>query len=194
MKKKLIVGLDFDGVVAYNPFRIIRAPISYVKRNFLGVKKLKFIYPRYRWQQAVWTLLHESSVYPGNGIELLRELTAAGLIETHLITARYHFLDGHLYRWLDKYKMRKLFKTVNLNKDDQQPHLFKEMLIEKIKPDIFVEDNLDIVRYLHTVQEQKGKKHTKIYWIYNLFDRSVPYPHKFPYLGKALEEIRRQIK
>lgn len=188
MKKIIRVGLDFDGVVAYNPFRIVRAPISLVKRNLLGIKKLSFIYPRRKWQQIIWTILHESSVYPAKGVDYLRILVQDKAIEAHIITARYSFLDNHLYKWLDKYRLRKLFKTINLNKNDEQPHLFKEKLIKKYDLDIFVEDNLDIVKYLH------GKGKTKIYWIYNILDRNYPHPKKFPYLGKALEDILNRSK
>lgn len=184
--KKIKVGLDFDGVVAYNPFRIIRPIVAFVKRNFFGVKNLRFWYPRHRWQQIFWMTLHESSVFPAKGIDLLRKLIEEERIEAHLVTARYSFLDDHLYNWLDKYNLRSLFKTVNLNKNDEQPHLFKEKIIKKFDLDFFVEDNLDIVRYLS--QEQK----TRIFWIYNILDRFVEYQYKFPYLEKALEEITKR--
>lgn len=187
--KKIKVGLDFDGVVAYNPFRIVRPFIAYFKRNIFGVKKIQFWYPRKRWQQIFWIILHESSIFPSKGVELLEKLVKEDVIEIHLITARYSFLDDHLNNWLKKYKIYSLFKTINTNKHNEQPHIFKEKMIEKCSLDFFIEDNWDIVKYLHTKQETVGKEHTKIYWIYNLLDHFVEYPHKFPYLEKALEEI-----
>lgn len=190
MARKIRVGLDFDGVVAYNPFRVVRAVISLVKHDIFRVKKLKFWYPKYRWQQVFWILVHESSVFPAKGIDLLEHLVKKGEIEAHLVTARYSFLDNHLYSWLKRYKISRLFETVTINKLDEQPHIFKEKIIEKQRFDYFVEDNLDIVKYLHTKQETAGKKHTKIYWIYNILDRFVEHPHKFPYLEKALMDIR----
>lgn len=182
--KKLKVGFDFDGVVAYNPFRVIRAPVTFLKRNVLGIKKLQFWYPKKRWQQIFWVILHESSVFPAKGIDLMRKQVEDNKIEAHLVTARYSFLDDHLYKWLDKYSLRSLFKTVNLNKLDEQPHLFKEKIIKKFDLDIFIEDNWDIVSYLY-----KRKWNTQIFWIYNLLDRWFSYPHKFPYLEKAMETI-----
>lgn len=185
--KKLKVGFDFDGVIAYNPFRIIRFPVSYFKRNVLGMKKLSFIYPKYRWQQMIWTILHESSVFPAKGVEMMKDLIREEKIEAHLITARYSFLDGHLYKWLDRHKLKKFFKTINLNKNNEQPHLFKEKLIKHHNLDIFIEDNLDIVKHLH------GKGKTNIYWIYNLFDRNIEHPYKYPYLEKAIQDIIKSI-
>jgi hypothetical protein len=188
MTKILKVGFDFDGVVAYNPFRVIRAPVTFLKQNILGVKKLQFWYPQKRWQQIFWTILHESSVFPAKGVDLLKEVTKEEKIEAHLVTARYSFLDDRLYNWLDRHNLRKIFKTINLNKKDEQPHLFKEKIIEKYKLDIFIEDNLDIVNHLH-----KKKWNTRIFWIYNLLDRWHPHPYKYPFLEKAIEEIVRQI-
>ena len=187
MKRRIKIGLDFDGVVAYNPFRVARPIVAFVKSKLFGVKKLKFWYPQKRWQQIFWVIIHESSIFPANGVELLKKLVREEKIEAHLITARYSFLDNHLYNWLDKYKIRKLFKTINMNKQDEQPHLFKEKLIDRYKLDYYIEDNLDIVKHL----VQKNKKN--IYWIYNLLDRSYPYPKKYPYLQKALIDIQKSI-
>lgn len=183
MKKPIKVGLDFDGVVAYNPFRLIRAPIAYFKRQILGVEKLNFYYPTSSWEQIFWKIIHQSSIFPAKGTKLFRELVEEGIIEAHLITARYSFLDDQLHSWLDRKKLKHLFKTINLNTEDNQPHLFKEKIVSQHKLDIFIEDNLDIVKHLH------GKSKTKIYWIYNILDRKYPYPHKFPYLEQALKHI-----
>lgn len=187
-KKTLRIGFDFDGVIAYNPFRIIRAPISYVKRNLLHEKKLSFYYPSSPLQQAVWRILHDSSVFPSKGIDLLEKLVKEKTIEAHLITARYSFLDDHLHDWLRKHKVMHLFTTINWNKKDEQPHLFKEHTVKELSLDAFVEDNLDIVKHLH-----RNTK-TKIYWIYNVLDRGYPHPHKHPHLGKALEDITSHFK
>lgn len=191
-KKTIRVGLDFDGVVAYNPFRVCRAPLAFFKRNILGAKKLNFWYPKEKWQQIFWKILHESSVFPAKGVDLLRKLVEEEKIEAHLITGRYSFLDNHLYNWLDKHRLRRLFKTININKNDEQPHVFKERIIKKYELEIFVEDNWDIVEYLTQNSKLKDKdSKIKIYWIYNLVDRNTPYKYKSPYLQKALEEIMR---
>lgn len=193
MNNKIIkVGLDFDGVVAYNPFRVARALVSFVKRDMLGMKKISFWYPQARWQQFFWTLAHESSIFPAKGTELFKKMVSEGKIEAHLVTARYSFLDNHLYDWLTRYKLTHLFKTITLNKQDEQPHIFKEKIIEKKKFDYFIEDNWDIVKYLSKKRKAKSVK-CKIYWIYNILDHFKTYPHKFPYLEKALEDIERLL-
>lgn len=185
MKKKIKIGLDFDGVVAYNPFRIIRAPIAAVKRDLLRIKKLSFYYPEAFWQKFIWKILHESSVFPARGVSLLQELVEKDLVEAHLITARYSFLDNHLDKWLCKYNLKKNFKSINLNRNNEQPHLFKRRMIKEQNLEIFIEDNLDIVKYLS--QEKKIK--AKIYWIYNILDSHRQHSFKYPYLEKALQDV-----
>lgn len=188
MARKIKIGLDFDGVVAYNPFRIVRSFVSFFKKEILGIKKLNFWYPKARWQQILWIVAHESSIFPAKGMDLLENLIKKGEIEAHLITARYSFLDDHLSKWLKKYKLTHLFKSITLNKKDEQPHIFKERIIRSRRLDFFVEDNLDIVRHL-----DKNTGQAKIYWIYNIFDHFVDYKHKFPYLEKALEDIMKLV-
>ena len=188
MNKIIKLGLDFDGVLAYNPFRLARYPIAYFKQHILGIKRLSFFYPKNSWQKYLWILVHESSVFPAKGAAILRHLVERKKVEAHLITARFNFLDNHLYRWLEKYQMRDLFKSININKKDQQPHIFKSEMLERLKLDFYIEDNLDIVKYLNSKSRSLGK--TEIYWIYNLIDRNYPYKNKFPYLQKALEKIK----
>ena len=142
-----------------------------------------------------WEILHESSIFPAKGVDLLKKLVNDEKIEAHLVTARYSFLDDHLYNWLDKYNLRTIFKTITLNNEDEQPHLFKEKIIKKYKLDIFIEDNFDIVKYLAQNSKLKTQNSTlRIFWIYNILDRWNNFPNKFPYLEKALEEITRISK
>src|SRR3989338_11570931 len=188
MKKKIRVGLDFDGVVAYNPMRIFRAWMAFIKRRILRIKKLRFWYPKYSWQKFLWIIIHESSIFPSAGCDLLAYLAEKNLIEFHLVTARYSFLDDSLRKWLKKYKIEQVFKTINLNIKDEQPHIFKEKIIDKYRFDYFIEDNFDIINYL------SPKNPSKIYWIYNIFDRWYDYPEKYPYLEKALRAICQKEK
>jgi uncharacterized HAD superfamily protein len=185
---KIKVGIDFDGVIAYNPFRIIRAPIVYIKHNLLGVKNTRFYIPQTNFQKLIWKLMHESSFFPAKGVDLLKSLTADNVIEAHLITARYSFLQKSLYRWLDRNNLRKVFTSITLNAKDEQPHVYKERTVRNLGLDYFIEDNWDVVDYI------SQKKHTRVFWIYNIFDREIEYPDKYPYLEKALGEIQRHRK
>lgn len=177
------VGIDFDGVLAYNPFRVIRAPVTYVKQHLLGKKDTEFFIPQSAFDKWMWTVLHESSIFPSVGVGLLKELVKQKQIIAHLVTARYSFLQPQLYSWLKKNDLEQYFDTITLNMNDQQPHMYKADIISKQKFDYFIEDNLDIVKHI------KDQSHTDVLWIYNVLDRAYPYDKKFPYLKKALEYI-----
>lgn len=177
------VGIDFDGVIAYNPFRVVRAPVSWYKRHVLQKRGLKFFIPHSRWQKIVWALVHESSYFPSPGQSLLRSAVASGKIEAHLITARYSFLNQNLLTWLKKHHLEDVFSTINVNTGDEQPHIFKERIIKEKKLDYFIEDNLDIVSYLD------GRVKTKVCWIHNFIDKRYEARPGFDYYGLALEWI-----
>lgn len=182
-EKPIQVAVDFDGVLAYNPFRVVRAPITAIKRRFLGNRKTSFHIPQTLLERTVWTILHESSVFPAHGKGYLESLVMSNKIEAHLVTARYSFLQENLFHWLDHYKLRKLFKTISVNTRDEQPHEYKLRVIQNGKFDYFIEDNWDIVNHLI------GKTRTKVLWIYNIIDKKKSYPQKFPDLDHALHSI-----
>ncbi len=184
--KKIVVGLDFDGVVAYNPARLMRLPVSFVKTHVLGVTGTSFFVPKTDWQRTLWALAHETSMFPALGTGYLRDLVRTGRIEAHLVTARFGFLERNLLRFLSRWNLTDVFTTITLNTGEEQPHLFKERIIRVKRFAYYIEDNWDIVSHL-----SRGKTGTEIHWIYNLFDRSRVYRHKHPYLKKALETIVR---
>lgn len=178
--KKTKIGLDFDGVVAYNPFRIIRAPIKWLKREVLGIRKLTFFVPKNNLERLMWTLVHESSLFPGDGISLLKSLMKRDDLEFHLITARFGFLEKNLRDWLKRNGLENKFASININHQSEQPHLYKQRVVESLKLDYFVEDNLDIVD--HLVKTTK----TQVFWICNIIDMRHKFQKKFMSLRAAL--------
>ncbi len=183
-QKKIRIGLDFDGVVAYNPARIIRAPITYIKRRIIGIRKLKFYIPKTPFERFVWAILHESSLFPSIGAQRLRDMVKDERYEFYLVSARFGYLQPNLFRWLDRYGMRTIFSGIHINHENKQPHMHKFETINSLRLDYYIEDNWDIVEYLN-----KNIARVKIFWIYNVADRCVQYDEKYPYLDKALKRI-----
>lgn len=177
----LQVGFDMDGVLLYNPARIVRPIISSVKRIFFHKKKLKFYYPKTNVEKLFWRLFHKSSIYNAQGLHEITRLVNEGKIEAYLITARYNYLGSTVENWVKKNKLEKTFKGVFYNSKDEQPHEFKERMIKKLKLDMYVEDNFDIVEHI------SKKTDAKIVWIYNIFDRQILFKDKVPTLQKALD-------
>lgn len=185
-KKPLKVGLDLDGVILYNPVRLARPLIALFKRLILGKRRLSFYLPKSRLEKAFWKFFHKSSIFVAPGFDEIKKMVKKGEIETYIITARYDFLKDDFESWLDKIQAKKYFKGCYYNKNNEQPNVFKERLIRQLKLDVFVEDNWDIVKYL---KSKIKNQNLKIIWVYNIFDKGLEYPYKFPSLNKALTEL-----
>jgi len=186
MQRKIKVGVDFDGVLAYNPFRVGRAIVAWVKTKVLRIKTLHFFVPQNASERIIWAILHESSVFPAKGTAKLKALAKSNTYEFYLVTARFGFLAPQVKRWLARWRLSGVFKALEINHAHQQPHVFKTQIVRKLELDYYIEDNWDIVQYL------TGKTKTKIYWIYNVLDRGKVYQDKFPYLEKALLKIQKK--
>jgi len=180
----LQVGFDMDGVLLYNPGRIIRPFVSSIKRIFLHKKKLAFYYPKTAHEKLFWRFVHKSSIYNAPGLSEITQMVAEGKIEAYLITARYNFLGASVLNWVKKNKLENTFKGVYYNSKDEQPHEFKERMVKKLKLDVYVEDNFDIVNHLSQTTP------AEILWIYNIFDRGTQFPKKFPHLKNAVNFLK----
>jgi len=182
-KKPLKVGFDLDGVLLYNPARIVRLPVSILTRILFKKKGIKFYIPKSEFEKIVWHIFHFSSLFVAPGLDHIETLVKNNKIEAHIITARYSFLEHDLHRWEHKLDKNEIFKSINYNKKDEQPHLFKERMIKSLELDVFIEDNIDIVRHL------TNKTSADVYWIYNIVDHFVKYPFKFPHLIHAIKHL-----
>ncbi len=188
----LRVGFDLDGVLLYNPIRIFRPIITWVKRDVLGRKQTKFFVPTKRWQQVIFIWLHKTSLWVAPGMDEIKAMAEAGLIEPYLITARFSFLQEDLQYWLKYIKADTVFKSIQYNKKDEQPFIFKARQIEALKLDVFVEDNWDIVTKL---QDLVGTKRPEFvcWWVSNVLDWKIPYQYKVDSLSSAVKQIKQRL-
>lgn len=193
MPKKIIkVGFDLDGVILYNPARIIRPITSMIKHTLLHKKGLIFYYPKSHWEKTFWRILHLSSFITAPGLSDLVELAKSGKIEAYIITARFDFLKDDFHSWIKKIKGDTFLKGYYHNAKNEQPHLFKEKMIKKLNLDVYVEDNWDIVSHLNKSFKNENKI-IKILWIYNILDRGMTYTNKFPHLSHAIKHIKNNL-
>jgi hypothetical protein len=184
-QKVIKVGLDFDGVLTYNPFRVARVLIAFFKHRILKIKKLGFFVPKNGWQKLIYYLIIIlPSAFPANGSALLKSMSGSSKYKFYLLTGRFDFTLNITHGWLKFYKLHTLFKKIYINENNEQPHVFKNRVIRIEKLDYYIEDNWDIVRSL----KGSGVK-AEIMWIYNILDAGRDYRQKFPFLKKALEKI-----
>lgn len=184
--KPLRVGFDFDGVIMYNPARIVRRPVQIFKHRFFPKVEKKFYIPSSRLEKALWHMFHWSSIVVAGGYKRTRGLRDNGIIEPYIVSARYGFLRPDFERWLRHLKADH-FKGTFMNDKNEQPHKYKERMIKELGLDVFIEDNWNIVDHL--------RKNTSahILWIYNILDTSIDYPLKFPSLDKAIDHIEKEL-
>jgi len=187
-QKPLRIGFDLDGVVLYNPARIIRRPVTMIKHLIVPKKEKQFYIPHSKPEKALWHMLHWSSFMVSPGFETIQAMARKGLIEPYIVTARYSFLRKDFEYWAKRLNFRVHFKGHFMNDKDEQPHEFKERMVKELKLDMFVEDNLNIVEHLNKTTS------CEVLWIYNIFDTFVPYKHKYPTLKKALVFIHSYVK
>lgn len=189
-KQPLRMGFDLDGVLLYNPARIMRPLVAFIKNILFHKEELTFYYPQSPFSQWMWKMFHKSSIFVAPGLNDIKKLVKEKKIKAYIVTARYKFLGPELMHWVKYRKLDTIFTGIFYNSKNEQPHLFKERMINRLDLDIFVEDNWDIVNYLSS----NKKINCKVFWIYNIFDRGIIYVNKFPFLAKVMTKINTFLK
>lgn len=183
------VGFDLDGVLLYNPARAFRPlALSFSKkiRNKQGDNP-QFYVPKKPFEIFIWRIVHWSSMWIARGLADIKRLSKNKDITSYIITSRYDCLKKDFAFWLRKMDAKSYFNDTFHNKNNEQPHEFKERMINKLQLDYFVEDNWNIVNYL-----QKRTK-AQILWISNPLDKHIPYKYTFFTLQDAVTYIQESV-
>ena len=188
-KQTLKVGFDLDGVLLYNPARITRPIIVFLKKIFFKKEADKFHYPKTRLQKFIWLLFHKVVFGPALGYEQLKQLLKAKKIKAYIITGRNESLEDDFNHWIKRLEAKKYFAGYYFNNKNKQPYIFKEEMISKLKLDLYVEDNWDIVKHINQRSKIKDQK-VRVLWIYNMLDRNIKYEYKFSSLKKVVEHLK----
>ncbi|RJQ27463.1 hypothetical protein C4577_01380 [Candidatus Parcubacteria bacterium] len=164
-KASIRIGFDFDKVFADYPPLIPSKVINYLYKKHNH--KLSYRIPG-RFEQKIRVLSHHTFFRPPikRNIEALKKITKEKDLEIFLISSRFQFLKERTEKWLNKNNFKKYFKELYFNFENQQPHLFKDDIINKLKIKKYIDDDLHLLMYL-------AQKHPEIdfYWIENNFDK-----------------------
>lgn len=182
--KKLKIGFDFDKVfVDYPPFiPTVIIDRLYKKQN----TTLSYRFP-HLFEQKIRILSHHRLFRPPikHNIESLKKMSNDKNFELYLISGRFGFLKTQTQRWIEFYEFDKFFKNLYFNFDNRQPHEFKNAMIQKLKIDKYIDDDLDTLRFL---SEQNPK--IEFYWlIKKSFFLSQSLPHNVIPVNN-IEELR----
>ena len=191
--KKLRVGFDLDGVLLYNPARIARPIIVFFKKILLKKEVDKFHYPRTKLEKLIWLMFHKVVFGPAFGYDELKNLVRLKKINAYIITGRNESLKKDFFQWMKKLEAEKYFSGSYFNDKNDQPYLFKEKMINKLKLDLYIEDNWDIVKHIESqskINPPAGEQKLKVFWIYNIFDKNKSFPNKFSSLNSVINKIK----
>jgi len=161
MLKKIKIAFDLDGVIIDKPPIISK---RFIERLFRGSKKeiLHYKFPSSSLEITIRKLSHLYFLRPAlkNNIEFIRKLKKTGEYEIYFITGRYSFLKYETMAWLKHNGVDDLFDCIFMNDKNEQPHLFKERILNLIKPEVFVDDDRLMVDYL-----SKRSDATRIFYL-----------------------------
>jgi hypothetical protein len=100
-------------------------------------------------------------------LAFLRSITKDGHT-FYLISSRYEFLRNMTNRIIKKYKLDILFHKLFFNYENIQPHVFKSKMVNKLKLERYVDDDLHLLKYI------AGRNNRiKLYWFNNKIDKQL---------------------
>ena len=149
MQKRIRIGFDLDGVVIGKPFFVP----DFVMEKLVRLKidhQLAYRYPVSKGERHIRYLSHHPLLRPPirKNIKLIKELYKSNKYELFVVSSRYSFLDRRTKEWFGYYKLRKFFKEIYINEKDEQPHLYKERMIRKLKLKFFIDDDKPLLDFL----------------------------------------------
>ena len=151
MKSKIKrIGFDLDGVIIDKPPIIPRRLLEAIYRGNTNTKKLVYRFPKSALEIKIRQLSHHPVLRPliKEQIDLIQKLHKSKRFKMFAVTSRYSFLKERTCEWFSYYDLNGLFEKIYINEKDQQPHVFKEKVIKKLKLDIFIDDDRSLLDHL----------------------------------------------
>lgn len=149
MTKKIVIAFDLDGVLADKPPFIPKKLLEWL---FKGSKtdSLHYRFPHHKLEQLIRKVSHYYLFRPAvkENVSFIKKIAKDGKYELYIISGRYSFLQKETEKWLKKRGLGSIFKKVFINLKDEQPHFFKEEVLNQLKPDIFIDDDPALVNFL----------------------------------------------
>lgn len=154
------IGFDLDKIFINTPPLI---PNSVINKIY---KKRDNDILLYRIPSVPQQLLRKATHIPllrqpiKDNVAFLKDLSKEKKHQLYLISSRFKFLEPQTQRLIKKYEFDKIFDRLYFNYDNKQPHEFKNDILRKLKLDIYVDDDLSLVRYV-----AKGNPKTNFFWL-----------------------------
>lgn len=146
----MIIAFDLDGIFIGSPPFVPKRLIEWLYRGPQN-QKLKYRYPTTKFEQQIRKLSHLGFLRPSisKNAEFLKNFSKSDN-QIYLVSSRYQFLESLTLKLLEKYSIKNNLTKIYLNTENEQPHLFKEKMIKKLKINIFIDDDLKLLMYLRS--------------------------------------------
>lgn len=95
-------------------------------------------------------------------VNYLKSLHLKNGNKLYLISSRFSFLKKQTEDLVKRNGFDKIFTVLSFNYEDKQPHLFKNKLIKQHNINIYVDDDLALLKYL-----SKNNPKTHFFWLNN---------------------------
>ncbi len=147
VQKTINIGIDLDGVIINKPPIIPKRLIEWLVKSHTNHNK-KYRFPKTELERQARIASHHYKLRP----PLLKNLKVIKGLEKdfqiYFISSRYRFLNHQTKQWFKNYYPTFDYKKVNINLENEQPHLFKEKMIKKLKINYFLEDDPRTINHL----------------------------------------------
>ena len=153
------IGFDFDKVfIDYLPFIPDYLVESFYKKKTRGT--LLYRLPS-KPEQLFRQLTHHTYLRPiiKDNVHFLRKLAKKDH-HLFLISSRFSFLERITSQIVKRHHFDLLFDGLYFNFKDEQPHLFKYRMIKKLKLDMYIDDDLALLKYIASKNSQ-----LTLYWL-----------------------------
>ena len=154
------IGFDLDKVFIDYPFFVPDFIIDkFYKKKVKG--ELTYRIPK-KPEQLLRLLLHQPIFRQPikENLNFMKKLAGKNIYNHYLISGRFGFLKNITDKIIQKYGLDKIFKGLYFNFEDSQTHFFKNKIIQQLKIDRYVDDDLQLLEYL-AVKNPK----TKFFWL-----------------------------
>jgi len=134
-------------------------------------------------EQKIRQLSHARYLRPAmqKNIAILKDLAKSKNHTIFLISGRFGFLQKQTEKIMQRYGLSDFFSQTYFNLKNEQPHEFKDRMVREKKIDLFVDDDLSLLKYLAYRNSSKN-----FYW---LNDRATATIGKNLHAIKQLQNI-----
>jgi hypothetical protein len=141
------IGFDLDNIFIHTPPMIPGSLIEkFYKERDNGV--LRYRIPS-KPDQLLRQLIHFPILRPPmkDNLAYLRTLVSKDN-QLYLISSRFKFLEKRTKQLIKRHKLDTIFDGLYFNFDNKQPHEFKNEMIQKLKLDMFIDDDLSLLNFV----------------------------------------------